>query len=213
MSFDETNVRDLIEAVGAFVADHEALREKISKLNADSGFSDEYKKARVEAMTDEFREAHAGAMQAISDAERRFQADVDAYTNGVDLDSDYMAALSRTVGMFGAKTPDDVVQTLLAKATHPWEARMAQAAFENAGIKRGPALAATRAQVLTPTQPGSFASRAYIAAKHPGTEPLQGDFMHWRDGIRDAVGLMEYGPDGNPNADAGQGGGYGTSAE
>lgn len=213
MSFDETNAKKLVEVVEAFVADHEALRGKISKLNADRGYSDEYKRARIEAMADEFRETHAGAVQAISDAESRFQTDVDAYTNGVDLDSDYMATLSRTMGMFGAKTPDDVVQTLIAKATNPWEARMAQAAFENAGVKRGPALAAGRAQALTPTNPGSFGGRAYIAAKHPGEKPLQGDFMHWRDGIRDAVSLMEYGPDGNPNADAGQGGGYGTGAE
>lgn len=201
MSFDESNAKNLIDTAGAFVADYEALREKISKLNADSNWSEEYKKARAEAMADTFREKHAGAVQAISDAEKRFQADVDAYANGVDLDSDYMATLSRTVGMFGAKTPDDVVQALIAKATRPWEARMAQAAFENAGVKRGPAIAAMRAQALTPKQPGTFAGRVYIAVKHPGTEPLQGDFMHWRDGISDAVSLMENGTDGNPDAE------------
>lgn len=201
MSFDERNADNLIDTAGAFVADHEALREKISKLNADSSWSEEHKRARAEAMADAFRETHAGAMQAISDAERRFQEDVDAYVNGVDLESDYMATLSRTVGMFGAKTPNDVVQALLDKATRPWEARMAQAAFENAGVKSGPAIAATKVQALTPRQLGSFAGRAYIAAKHPGTDSLQGDFMHWRDDIRDAVSLMKYGPNGNPDAE------------
>lgn len=201
MSFDESNAKNLIDTAGAFVADYEALREKISKLNADSSWSDEYKRARAEAMADTFREKHAGAVQAISDAENKFQADVDAYTNGVDLESDYMATLSRTMGMFGAKAPADVVQALVNKATRPWEARMAQAAFENAGVKSGPAVAATRAQALTPKQSGSFAGRVYIATKHPGTEPLQGDFMHWRDCIRDAVSLMENGTDGNPDAE------------
>lgn len=202
MSFDESNAKKLIEAVEAFVADHEALRGKISKLNADSSYSGEYKRARAEAMADEFREAHAGTVQAITDAERAFQADVDAYSNGVDLDSDYMGTLSRAIGMFGAKMPSDVTAKLVSKATRPWEARMAAAAFENAGIKSGPGVASARAQALTPPQAGSFASRAYIAIKDPVRDGLEGDFQAWRNGIRDTVDLMQYGPDGNPNADA-----------
>lgn len=207
MSFNETNAKNLVGTVEGFVRDHDEFRRKVREVNARRDLSEEYKRAKVEAMADEFREAHAGTVQAITDAEGEFQADVDAYSNGVDLDSDYMGTLSRTIGMFGAKTPTDVVQELVSKATRPWEARMAAAAFENAGIKSGPGVASARAQALTPPQAGSFASRAYIAIKDPVRDGLDGDFYTWRNNVQGAVDLMTWGPGGNPNADAGQGAG------
>lgn len=200
----QTDAKNLIETVGKFVKDYEALSEKISKLNADSSWSEEYKRDRAEAMADTFREAHAGAVQAISDAEKRFQADIDGYNNELDLNSDYLATLSRTVGMFGAKAPSEVVAKLVSQATRPVEARMAAATFENAGIKSGPGAANARAGALTVAPVNSFASRAYIAMKDP-TDPtrgsIEGEYMHWRDGVKDATELMQYGPNGNPNAE------------
>ncbi len=150
MSFDVSNANNLVGTVEGFVRDHDEFRRKVKEVNARRDLSVEYKRARVEAMADEFREAHAGTVQAITDAEKRFQADVDAYSNGVDLDSDYMGTLSRAIGMFGAKMPPDVTASLVSKAKRPWEARMAAAAFENAGIKSGPGAASARAQALTP---------------------------------------------------------------
>lgn len=213
MSFNETNVNNLVGTVEGFVRDHDEFRRKVGEVNARRDLSEEYKRARVEAMADEFREAHAGTVQAITDAEKAFQADVDAYSNGVDLDSEYMGTLSRAIGMFGAKMPSDVTAKLVSKATRPWEARMAAAAFENAGVKSGPGAASARAQALTPPQAGSFASRAYIAIKDPVRDGLDGDFQAWRNGVQNAVDLMEWGPGGNPNADAGQGGSAGADAE
>lgn len=202
MSFDKSNAENLVKTVEGFVRDHDEFRRKVKEVNARRDLSEEYKRARVEAMADEFREAHAGTVQAITDAGKRFQADVDAYSNGVDLNSDYMATLSRTVGMFGANIPSDVVAKLVSNATRPWEARMAAAAFENAGVKSGPGAASAREQALTPRHMGSFASRAYIAIKNPVRDGLDGDFQAWRNGVQNAVDLMEWGPGGNPNADA-----------
>lgn len=202
MSFDASNAENLVKTVEGFVRDHDEFRKKVKEVNARRDLSEEYKRADVDALANKFREAHAGTVQAIADAEKRYQADVDAYSNGVDLDSDYMATLSRTVGMFGAKMPTEVVQKLVSKAMHPWEARMAAAAFENAGIKSGPGVASARAQALTPPQAGSFASRAYIAIKNPVRDELESAFQAWRNGIRDTVDLMTWGPDGNTNADA-----------
>lgn len=201
MSLHQTNVENLVGTVEGFVRDHDKFRKKVREVNARRDLSEEYKRVRVEAMADEFREAHAGTVQAITDAEKAFQADVDAYSNGVDLDSDYMGTLSRAVGMFGAKMPSEVTAKLVSKATRPWEARMA-AAFENAGIKSGPGAASARAQALTPRQADSFAARAYIAIKDPVMDGLDGDFQVWRNGVQDTADLMLWGPGGNPNADA-----------
>lgn len=207
MSFDVSNANNLVGTVEGFVRDHDEFRRKVKEVNARRDLSVEYKRARVEAMADEFREAHAGTVQAITDAEKRFQADVDAYSNGVDLDSDYMGTLSRAIGMFGAKMPPDVTASLVSKAKRPWEARMAAAAFENAGIKSGPGAASARAQALTPARSGSFAARAYIAMKDPVRDGLDGSFYTWRNNLQNTVDLMTWGPGGNPNADAGQGAG------
>lgn len=202
MSFDSTNAENLVKTVEGFVGDYDGLRKKVGEVNANRDWSEEYKRAKVEAMTDAFREAHAGTMQDIADAEKRFQADIDAYSNGVDLGSDYMGTLSRTVGMFGDKMPAEVTAKLVSQAKYPWEARMAAAAFENAGIKSGPGAASARAQALTPAQTGSFASRAYIALKDPTRGGIDAEFQQWRNGIQSNVELMQYGPGGNPNADA-----------
>ncbi|NMF25078.1 hypothetical protein HF885_01285 [Olsenella umbonata] len=213
MSFDQSNVNNLIGTVEGFAKDHDEFMKKVREVNALRDMTEEYKRARVEAMADEFREAHAGTLQAITDAEKAYQADVDAYSNGVDLDSDYMATLSRTVGTFGAKMPTEVVQSLVSKATRPWEARLAAAAFENAGIKSGPGLANARAQALTPPQAGSFAARAYIAIKNPVRDGFYSDFYAWRNNVQNTADIMQWGPGGNPNADVGQGGDSGADAE